>query len=625
MPRRWGVGWALFLLIAVTVATPAHADDHEPVDPGSSEPDDPEPHEPEPDDPEPPPPPPPPPPAPTTSRLVPLTPCRLFDSRTSAAPLSADDPVFVPAVGVCGIPSGARAVALTLTTVRPSSDTAVVVWPAGQHQPPTSNLNARAGETRANSAIVPLGWVGGLWARSSGGGHLIVDVTAVFMPAATSTAGRFVPVIPRRLVDTRTTARPAVDSSVRIPVPAGLPADATALALNVTVTRGQRPGFVTVYPAGGHRPLASALNTDAPGQTRAAMVIAPMSAAGVDVHTSAGDHVVVDMTGWFTGPTAADSGDGLFTPIAALRLADTRSDGPRLYRGGTREWPLPALGAPASAVAANVTLVRSDRPGFMVAFPARTPLTLTSTVNTEESWHTVANMALTPVSTAGLALHTPSGGHAVVDITGWFSGTPHQAVTGPPRNERPVPGHTLIVTDSTGAALRWHPQSQADLRGFTYVLDGESCRRTTGVSCRGREGRTPTITPDAIAEAVGYFDTVVVMTGYNDWHTDFARGIDETMDAARRRGVARVVWLTLRTEHGYSMPGQVGNSGTNHDRNNVVLHEALHRHPDLLLADWNAHSFQRDAWFADDGVHFTPAGAHALARFISAELAGLVG
>lgn len=597
-------------------AAPASADEppvEEPTEPEEPE----EPTEPEePEEPGPP---------PATTRLHPLTPCRLLDTRRLRDhPLGPGEGLPLAVGGRCGVPSDARAVAITVTSVRASADTAVVVWPAGRSQPPTSNLNARRGEVRANSAIVQVGWGGYLQTWTSGGGHLLIDVTAAFVPAAAAAAGRFVPVTPARLLDTRTSTRPAPGSSVRVPLPPGVNNSATALALNVTVTRGQRPGFVTVYPAGHVRPLTSVLNTDGAGQTRAVTVIAPVTAGGVDLHTSAGDHLIVDMTGWFTGPTSPVAATGLFTPVPALRLADTRQDGPRLYRGGTREWAVaPHVGPEASAIAANVTLVRADLPGWIVALPARTPLTLTSTVNTEEAGHTVANLALTPVSTAGIALHTPSGGHAIVDITGYFTGTPRPAVTGPAVNLRPVPGHTLIVTDSTGAALRWFPSSMSDLTGFTYVFDGESCRRTTGVSCRGREGRTPTITPVAIAEASGYFDTIVVMTGYNDWHTDFGRGIDETMAAARAKGVERVVWLTLRTEHGYSMPGQTGGSGTNHERNNVTLHAAADRYPDLLLADWNAHSYQQSSWFADDGVHLTLVGARALARFISAELAAL--
>ena len=52
-----------------------------------------------------------------------------------------------------------------------------------------------------------------------------------------------------------------------------------------------------------------------------------------------GGHVVVDITGWFTGATAAASSEGLFTPVDPTRLLDTRTTtapatGTPLHRGG---------------------------------------------------------------------------------------------------------------------------------------------------------------------------------------------------------------------------------------------------------------------------------------------------
>ena len=41
---------------------------------------------------------------------------------------------------------------------------------------------------------------------------------------------------------------------------AGVPADAAAAALNVTVTDAQAAGYVTVFPCGSARPTASTLN-----------------------------------------------------------------------------------------------------------------------------------------------------------------------------------------------------------------------------------------------------------------------------------------------------------------------------------------------------------------------------
>ena len=60
---------------------------------------------------------------------------------------------------------------------------------------------------------------------------------------------------------------------------AGVPADAAAVTLNVTVTNPSAAGFVTVWPCGQPRPLASNLNYVA-GQSVPNLVLAKLGAAG---------------------------------------------------------------------------------------------------------------------------------------------------------------------------------------------------------------------------------------------------------------------------------------------------------------------------------------------------------
>src|SRR5690606_90916 len=92
---------------------------------------------------------------------------------------------------------------------------------------------------------------------------LVVDVTGYFTPADAARAGRFVPLQPERLVDTRQTSRPRRGGVVR--VEADVPDDAVAVAINVVTTETTGPDFLTAYPAGTDLPLASTLNVDRPG------------------------------------------------------------------------------------------------------------------------------------------------------------------------------------------------------------------------------------------------------------------------------------------------------------------------------------------------------------------------
>ena len=81
----------------------------------------------------------------------------------------------------------------------------------------------------------------------------------------------------------------------------GVPADASAVVLNVAVTGTQAAGYITVYPCGTTRPLASNLNYTA-GQTTSNAVIAKVGANGkVCLYTPAATHLIADVNGYFPG------------------------------------------------------------------------------------------------------------------------------------------------------------------------------------------------------------------------------------------------------------------------------------------------------------------------------------
>ena len=74
----------------------------------------------------------------------------------------------------------------------------------------------------------------------------------------------------------------------------------SAVILNATVTQPAGPGYLTVWPTGTSRPLASDLNF-AGGETRPNLVVVRVGAGGkVDLFSSAGTHTVFDIAGWFS-------------------------------------------------------------------------------------------------------------------------------------------------------------------------------------------------------------------------------------------------------------------------------------------------------------------------------------
>lgn len=79
-----------------------------------------------------------------------------------------------------------------------------------------------------------------------------------------------------------------------------------AVVINVAVVAPATAGYLTVWPAGGERPLASTVNYAA-NQTVANEIIAPITTPGLDIsiysHRTA--HVIADVVGYFARPQRA--------------------------------------------------------------------------------------------------------------------------------------------------------------------------------------------------------------------------------------------------------------------------------------------------------------------------------
>jgi lipoprotein-anchoring transpeptidase ErfK/SrfK len=261
------------------------------------------------------------------------------------------------------------------------------------------------------------------------GGSVLGPVGTV---SAAADAGAYVPMArPERLVDTRNSGAlgPGVTISVQVTGDAPLPATGTVTAavLNVTVVGPAGAGFWSVWPSGSPRPNASSLNIDEQLSFSGArvavpnMVTVPVSASGVvDVFSSAGGHVLVDLLGYYTSATSATS--GRFEPLnAPNRIVDTRNT--TLFgQGESRTFAVPgAVGA--SAVAVNVTAI-SVIPGYWQLFAAGTDAPATSNLNSPTGLGAiVANQAIVPVDASGsITVFSQSGGHLLIDLVGIYTG-----------------------------------------------------------------------------------------------------------------------------------------------------------------------------------------------------------
>lgn len=135
--------------------------------------------------------------------------------------------------------------------------------------------------------------------------------TAAHLAVPAPSGTRFYPVTPCRLLDTRDAGRPeglgppalaARQTRAFAAAPeCGLPADAAALSVNVTVTEATAEGWVTLFPGAGAAPGTSNVHFR-PGRTRAAASIVPVGAGAAFSAHNASDgslHLVVDVNGWF--------------------------------------------------------------------------------------------------------------------------------------------------------------------------------------------------------------------------------------------------------------------------------------------------------------------------------------
>ena len=113
---------------------------------------------------------------PAGADTVAFTPTRLLGSRATAAGTAFQ----VKVAGVAGVPSNAKAVQVTVTSVNPSQAGYLTVWPTGVARPTVSNLNYTPGGSISNSAIVKVGTGGTITVFASGKTPVTIDTSAYF-------------------------------------------------------------------------------------------------------------------------------------------------------------------------------------------------------------------------------------------------------------------------------------------------------------------------------------------------------------------------------------------------------------------------------------------------------------
>ena len=315
-----------------------------------------------------------------TAGLVTMVPRRVLDV-SGVAPGA---PQCVQVAGQDGVPADATGVVATVTTVAPNGLGHVVVYPGGASQAPgTSTVNFEPGKDVANTTFVQLGENGQLCYLTRGAGQvgLLVDVAGY-----TTDGSGIVLQTPERLLDTRSGAEvaPRTVRTVDVAGQAGVPADAEAVLVNVTVTGASQPGNLRVFPAGTETPNASVVNY-VPGKDKAnttAVALGEDGSIALWSDSEASVDVVVDVLGW----TTADSG---YVGVTPTRVVDSRIPGLPISGPLTARTPytipVPQDVVPegATAVVLNVTAIHPTTVGNLRVYPgtATTPPPEASAIN----------------------------------------------------------------------------------------------------------------------------------------------------------------------------------------------------------------------------------------------------
>jgi hypothetical protein len=212
-----------------------------------------------------------------------------------------------------------------------------------------------------------------------------------------------------------------------------VPSNATSVVMTVTVTGTTSPGFLTVYPSGAPRPMASSLNWNA-GETVANLVTSAIgtSNGSISIYNSAGDtNVIVDEEGFFASPSSGTQ--GRFVSVTPEDICNTSDTASINQCTGELPWPsssmsihvLGSAGIPqsgVSAVALSVSVTNPDQGGYLTVYQQGSPLPTASNLN-YSSGQDVTNSVVVPVGANGSIEIYTSGGfpNLQVDATGWFS------------------------------------------------------------------------------------------------------------------------------------------------------------------------------------------------------------
>jgi uncharacterized repeat protein (TIGR03803 family) len=367
-------------------------------------------------------------------QLVPVTPCRLVDTRGGNPFQGGTSQNFiVPQLGGCGIPTSAAAYSLNVTVVPITTLGYLTIWPEGEIQPPVSTMNSPDGRIKANAAIVPAG-NNAVSVYVTDTTNVILDIDGYFASPSSQTY-EFYPVTPCRVVDTRQTnfpqglGAPSLFAQQQRDLPIlsspclqGI-TNPLAYSFNVTVVpspAGEPLGYLTVWPSNQTQPTVSTLNNPTATVVANAAIVPAAPTGDIDVYAYNSTDLIVDIDGYFAAP--GTGGLSLY-PAAPCRVLDTRQNNGKPFSDEKTVNVVGSACAPPSNAAAyifNATVVPPGSMPFLTLWADGQQQPVVSTLNAYDGFIT-SNLAIVPTDNGSIDAYAAGLTQLILDISGYFA------------------------------------------------------------------------------------------------------------------------------------------------------------------------------------------------------------
>lgn len=350
--------------------------------------------------------------------------------------------------GPANIPDSVTAVAIDVTVVGQTSNGNLSAYADGSQKPLTSSTNYPSNQTITGYQVVPVGLDGkiALYNYSAGTAQIVVDLNGYFTSDATlagdqsyhplTTADRIFD-SRHNIVNTSLTAMGVVAANSTFTVTATgdgtVPAGASGLAINLTVTGQSGGGLLKAYEDGALAPKITSLTYSPATQVASLVADVSLSSAGkfdvANIGTSSAD-IIGDIQGYYT----TDKTGEVYHTVNPTRLLDTRiglgspdgtTDIGAMTSNGTDILSDTAQITTATnpTLALMLTVANQTTGGQINAYPTGGTQPGTSNINWAGNQPT-ANMALIRTGTSGdiTLLNTSTGTtDLIIDCNGYFA------------------------------------------------------------------------------------------------------------------------------------------------------------------------------------------------------------